>query len=367
MRISGKGAKHVAAAKAAILDLLKREHAVTAQELEAKLVSSKLHADIHPHIISFALRELTYREVTADTSPSKGTSVTTYVLRGTEGTRAVVDARKRKRALTSFFRSMARVSGKSPNVIGRGGEEALGRALAASGPLGFMAVGAVGKVSELNGVPVRPGPLDGAANTLLGPGKPRTGPPVAFEVKNIRHWLYPNDSELGQVLVKASNLVSDLQEPVLPVIVCPRAHFWTFRLAKDHGLFVIPTQDQFYWPHAEFPEERIEELRSELGFRLVKSDGSVILDRMKGPLRDGLEERAARFATVSRLLKNDYEAHWAAHSDEQRSRLLEDMLRKLRAANIECVEGWTRPLREDYEDDYDDEEGEEDVYTDPLA
>jgi hypothetical protein len=49
----------------------------------------------------------------------------------------------------------------------------------------------------------------------------------------------------------------------VPVLVCRRAHYTAFKMAKDLGFFIIETRRQYI---GTVDEQRLQEVRTELGF-----------------------------------------------------------------------------------------------------
>jgi len=63
---------------------------------------------------------------------------------------------------------------------------------------------------------------------------------VPIEVKNVRHWLYPIHDEIYQLLHKAAGLANACPEhPVVPILICRKAHYRTLQLARDLGFLVF--------------------------------------------------------------------------------------------------------------------------------
>jgi hypothetical protein len=126
----------------------------------------------------------------------------------------------------------------------------------------------VGEVSEVGGVDVTRGPLDGYAHLLELPDI-RSEVVMVIEVKNINTWIYPNRRELWELLVKAADLAEHML--VLPVIVCMRAAWQTTQMAKDIGFLACQMIEQVFSP--SIPEEE---------FRGVVDDFGLTARRMEG-------------------------------------------------------------------------------------
>ena len=88
--------------------------------------------------------------------------------------------------------------------------------------------------------------------------------------------------ELYQLLHKASLLqVMHSAQLILPILACKKAHYTTFKMAKQHGFLVIEMQRQFA---GDVGEHELMEVRSELHFRdLVQGYGPSLttIDRLR--------------------------------------------------------------------------------------
>jgi len=100
------------------------------------------------------------------------------------------------------------------------------------------------------------------------------------------------------VLYKAAEVAAahpDLR--VIPVLVCRRAHFTLFTMAKQLGLFVVEMKIQPILPSKQLDLARIDEIRNELGYlNLVVKDDALtwMVDR----LVTVLPREAATFAAA---------------------------------------------------------------------
>lgn len=151
------------------------------------------------------------------------------------------------------------------------------------------------------------GPLDSAAY-IVGRAGGRAGRPVLLpmEIKNVRHWLFPRAIELFQGLDKSAQLLAaDPGVQLVPVIICRRKHHTAFNMATDVGFFIIEVHRQFMLPSAYAPIERVEEVRTELGFHFLAPtvDADPILVKVfKGTVPERAERLAARFASTAPIL-----------------------------------------------------------------
>jgi hypothetical protein len=268
----------VARGREAILELLEEHLAAPWVEIEAR-ISDRCWRDqpriLDPHVLTDARKDLENAGlIIRDESPTRGGDTVPIVLptpipRGRK--RATEDAAARKRLLVARWRSWSRGTAHMPNLIGAGGEAVVHQSLLAAAPFGYRLVQPTrGEVSTLYGEPVPGGSLDNAA--WLTPMDVRTQAPtgrtflVPFEVKNLRHWLYPNHAELYQLLHKAAGLANAHPEhAVLPILICRKAHYRTLTLARDLGFLVFQTHNQYVLPSERIDLNHFEEVRTELG------------------------------------------------------------------------------------------------------
>ncbi len=99
---------------------------------------------------------------------------------------------------------------------------------------------------------------------------------VPIEVKSVRDWIYPTSRELFQLLHKAAR-IQEAAPPsalVLPVLVCRKAHYTTFRMAQQLGFFVVDLLVQ-YVSDAAGPEDHVAEVRNELGLADIRTEIEV--------------------------------------------------------------------------------------------
>lgn len=268
-----------ALARQAVLDLLDREHAAIWLEIEAKLADRphpQLPGGINPHHLTNARRELTQQQrieqIAAVTRG--GRTVAVLSLRDRHGRQtAFRRAAARKRLLQARYLGWSATSTHGVNLIADAGERVARASVTAAG--GYSRERADdGQATVVFGVSVPGGPLDDAAHIAILDNHHR---PVAvtilIEVKNVRHWMYPSASEVFQLLDKAARLQATYPDAhLVPVLICRRAHFTTFQMAKDLGCLVFYTGTQAILPHAEATPEAVEEVRAELGYDLVRTE-----------------------------------------------------------------------------------------------
>lgn len=273
----------VAIGRDAIVELLTDQLAAPVIEIEARISDQPwgTHArGVDPHLLTEARRDLENAGLVERLEATTRGGSEVAVLRPSPipagRTRAAQDAAARKRLLIARWRSWSKATEHMPNLIGMGGESVVHQSLRAAAPFGYRLVQPTrGEVATLYGTPVPGGALDNAA--WLSPMDQLTQTPtgttylVPVEVKNVRHWLYPNHWEIYQLLHKAAGLANAHPEhPVLPILVCRRAHYRTRLLARDLGFMVFQTYSQYVQPSERIRPEHFEEVRTELGLEDLK-------------------------------------------------------------------------------------------------
>lgn len=312
---------YVQSAEQQILDLLRVESACLVREMEARLSDRDQHP-LEPHILTIATRNLIrrraiVRSIPIETRGGREISVLHLPIISGSNKGAIEDASARKRLLQTRFLSWALPSSKYPyGFIGPAGNRALHMALNDPTLAGMYAlVSPAGHdVTHLLGHPVTGGSLDSAAlHVGMRGGVPRGAIWVLFEVKNIRHWIYPQSDELYQLLFKAAALQEEHPDALIaPVLVCRRRVYWTRQMGIDLGFFVIEVRNQFVLPSTEIGEVEFEEVRSELGYSsLVQLDGPGRVGLHVASLRDALPpyvvETAERWRSHGSRLRDSYE------------------------------------------------------------
>ncbi len=147
------------------------------------------------------------------------------------------------------------------------------------------------------------GPLDNGATLQLvdEKGFPTGSVVVPIEVKNRRDWIYPEAPELHQLLSKAAALQRTYPHlRFAPVLVCRRAQYTTFVMAKALGFYVVALCRQFLLPTPDVPQEKVDEVCQELGYDLEMRD--VEFPRLVRQLTDTFPRFAAR--TAERWARN---------------------------------------------------------------
>ncbi len=271
--------EYVALARTAIIELLDEEHAAAWLEVEAKITDFPwpgIGHRIDKHHLSTARIELL--RTGQIVNPSLGTrgGREVVIIHRADTTRrqtAIARAASRKRILTARYLGWAQGTPSRPGVIGPAGERVVHDSLKESATFRLVNPSG-GQVSNLLGYALD-GPLDHAI--ILTPindeGLPEAPVVVPIEVKNIRDWIYPSSQELYQLLDKAARLQQYQPTlPIVPVLVCRRAHYTTYKMAKDLGFFIVQAHRQYI---ASVDTERLAEVQAELGFLdLVEHRGS---------------------------------------------------------------------------------------------
>jgi hypothetical protein len=310
-----------ALAEEAVLALIDHEHAVIWPEVEAKLAEAPVRTasglvlpkGIQPHHLSTARRRLTasrrVEEITSRTRGGGDVSVLALRDRRRRGTAFEIAAR-RKRLLHARYLGWTRESAKGPNLIGAGGERLARASLeaAVAAGVGYRPAerGAQGQVTRLFGAPVAGGPLDDAAYlTTLDPQDLPLTVTLPIEVKNVRHWIYPNSWEPFQLLDKAARL--QLTHPelrILPVFICRRAHITTFAMARDSGIRVLSTLWQPILPHSKASTRAVDQVNRELGFDLRRTSEphNYLVNAFQKTIPEAAAPAAARWAQVAPIV-----------------------------------------------------------------
>lgn len=284
--------------------LVPERKAVHWLEAEATLAEGDRHAGepqprINPHHISVGrTRLVTASLLLAETAATRGQRAVKVLTPADQRGRATVIARTaaRKRLLAARYLGWATGGTTYPHgVIGPTGERVVRRSLVQAGSMRLLSPGA-GEVSRFLGVSL-PDPLDSGGLLTTGHlDDPGPTVAVAIEVKSVRDWIYPTSKELFQLLDKAARLREARPDYlILPVLVCRRAHFTTFKMAKQLGFFVIETHLQYLSTAAATPEQ-LREVRVELGLEDLRWEPAGADATLVRRFRTVLPPRAAEHA-----------------------------------------------------------------------
>jgi hypothetical protein len=341
-------AVYVAAGREAILNLLDTEHAATWAEVQAKVADRKwptVRTRVDPHHLTTARQQLFAQNRIAQSHVTyRGRSIPILHLADLSRRKtAFKRAGARKARLAARFLRWATATTAQPSgLIGTAGERVLHQSLLASGAYGYTLVRPEGgNVGHLLGAPIPGGALDDAAflQVIRPDGMPSPAILAPFEVKNVRHWLYPSSGELYQLLDKAARLqLANPDIPIFPVLVCRRRHYLTYQLSRALGFYTIETRKQFLLPDPSLTPEGLEEVREELGFfDLTVSDAAddgivkVLREVMPRVALDNAElwrTTAFTLGDYFRVLRSDI-------SDRERFETYNDMRDEMEGAGID--------------------------------
>jgi hypothetical protein len=268
----------VAVARPAVLDLVDTQLAVPHAELEARLweqpwqdPNTGRKATFFPHILSEAVHELTAAGLieVREHATKGGTALDLIVPGDTTGRATYIDRAVRRKGML-----YGRFLRWSQTEFGPAGEHVVRASLTDASATGYLPISpGFGEVAALGTVRVN-GPLDSGA-WMLVPDLARQHLPtphaLLFEIKNRRLTLYPRHPEVHQLLYKAALLQATLPgQPIVPVLVCRRAHKWLFWMAKDLGFIVHDTKAQYLTLPDKTPLRYLEEVRDELALHDLK-------------------------------------------------------------------------------------------------
>lgn len=287
-------AEYEAQAVDRIRDIIDTEHALVRRELESRISEGYYQSsgqNIDPHHVSNATRFLEGRGELewVQAKARGGATIATLQPTNRAGRSDRIDrAAARKRLLWARYLGWATGTQRYPQgLIGPAGEAATRGGIMASNAVIPLKAGA-DAVSQIMGVNLA-GPLDSAGimvpvNDVGVPGAPVT---VLFEVKNVRQWLYPSAAETFQLLGKAVAVQTvHPQVPIVPVLVCRRAHPTLFWMAKQIGFMVIDMSKQFIGNNIDEPSYM--EVYNELDFddmMLGEGPSLRVRDRLAKTLR----------------------------------------------------------------------------------
>lgn len=254
-----------------IVETIEAEHSVLHPELEARLAEAYHYGDtrnIDPHNVTKALRHLRQRGHVSETRQETrgGRVIATYHLKGTVRNKTRTErAAQRKRLLYGRYLGWAQGTKAHPHgLIGPAGEEAVRSALVASSSMQPISHG-FSEVTKVFGFSL-PGACDSGGYLVpVVHGLPRPAVTTLIEVKNIRGWVYPSSAELFQLLSKCVTAQQKAGKgtPLVPILICRRAHPTLFYMARQLGFVVIDTRRQWV---GNVPEPSTKDLRSEVHF-----------------------------------------------------------------------------------------------------
>lgn len=206
----------VSAAKSALAEFMEKNLVASRIEIEAKLIEVHLGAvPFEPHHLSTAARNLEAQgAIRKEQTPARGgRPIPLFVVANQSNrTRAVKDAAARKRTLMArYYSYVAGATEAGSSLAGPAGEVAFDSALTRANPGTRITTyfRSLPSVKQVNGVDVPMGPIDNGFVIQRLDEKTRApvgpwGVRALVEVKNVRDWIYPNSSELFQLLYKAA-------------------------------------------------------------------------------------------------------------------------------------------------------------------
>jgi hypothetical protein len=309
----------VALAEARLIDVMDTQLAAPHAELEARLweighpPGGSKPMLFFPHIVDEALKNLFLAgTVTKVDHPTKGgKTVELYAVADSgRGRQTVIErAIRRKGMLYARYLSYS-------DQFGPAGETVVRESLVDAIPHGYTSINTntpFGEVKKI-GTATFPGGLDSGAwlatidpTTLL----PRPAHAVPIEVKNRRLTLYPRHAEVHQLLHKAAIVQNTHPSlPVVPVLVCRRAHDRLFWMAKDLGFHVHQARRQFLTLPPKTDDRLLEEIKDELALRDLTLVSSTSRPRIEAVFTTTLPKHgpdiATRWAAVGSTLTDSY-------------------------------------------------------------
>ncbi len=302
------------------MELVRQESAVLVREAEAKISEQRwpsVPTSVDPHHLTTARQQLLQRGWLRLSAPIDKSGTQFMQPTDERGKKeAIRTASKRKRRLHGRMEKWARPTSRYPaGLLGEAGERVVRASLEAAALRGMRPVfPGAGEVAGLLGAPVRGGPLDSAAwaDQLDEHGRSTGSVLCPIEVKNIRHWLYPDQHELFQLLHKSALLQqANPDEPIHPVLITRKRAWLTERMSRDLGFRVIDLNRQFVLPIEDVDEEQVEEVRQELGYTdLIRSDAAdqALTRVLAGSVRTTARMNAKLWREHGSKLAEHYEA-----------------------------------------------------------
>ena len=169
----------------------------------------------------------------------------------------------------------------------------------------------VGNVTQINGN-TTDGSLDTYGYFTSGQGTiSRAAVPLGVEVKNVRHFIYPDSSAIWQTLRCA------VQLNCVPILVARRVHFKTFLFCRAIGMIVHETQKQ-YFAASLADDPRLHACHDELNFLDVlawEEADPFIVDFFSNKIPKIIDRTVENFEKYSDLLR-DYAVEGDLHNDE---------------------------------------------------
>lgn len=356
-RDPGEDMDYDAEAYEAIRELLDRQLAAVRPEIEARLAEPTSPGSpygINPHHLTNALHRLkAERRIDEVARPTRGgRTIPVYVPANQTGRSTdIEEAAARKRLLQTRYLGWAAGSTRAPNLIGAGGERVARASLlrANESAPNYRIFNPDGKeVDTLFRAKIEGGALDLAAQLIIEGDELETVITVPMEVKNLRSWIYPSAHELFQLLDKAARLqITHPRRRFMPVLVCRRAHYLTFCMAKHLGFFVLVFDRRYasqpIQPHWTVKADHLKEVRDELGYVFALTDEALpfLTRQLESTVPQQAPDTAQQWARMAHALA----PHFAALRDERlegtdREQTLDEL-----ALAAEAIERPAKPWR----------------------
>jgi hypothetical protein len=318
----GKGAPDlnrlgwVSLAEPAVLDLVNTQLAVPHLEIDARLWEGGATArstgralKFFPHILQEATNNLVARghinQIKHETKGGRYADLYTPADTSRGQQTAIARATRRKGMLYGRYISYSA-------TFGAAGEAVVRESLTDVMRHGYQSINNLDPFGEVRrgGNASLNGPLDsGAWLTVLDPDRlPLDQHAVLIEVKNRRQTLYPRHDEVHQLLHKTAIIQQAHPKlPIVPLLICRRAHDRLFWMAKDLGFLVHQARRQFLTLPPKTEVRLLDEVRNEmalLDLTLVTTESRPRISSLfKDLLPSAAVATALRWATVgSRLL-----------------------------------------------------------------
>lgn len=264
------------AAKRVWLDVLRVEHAVTMNEIEARAADRTWNPQvwstpIDPHHFTNARKELHAAgliESAAEPTTSHPAPIMTWSLVPRYGLKTkIANAAARKRLLTARHAGWSKRGGARIGLVGRAGENALMAALHSAESRLTQASGSVTSVLDVN--LMRWGEVDACAY-YVDVSNPQSGPvaiTVMFEVKNTRDWYYADDDAVLRFLGKAAVVQAERPDVrVLPVFLARKVQFTLWEQGERDGFLPVWVNHQMVLSDFELTQDAFNEVTVELGY-----------------------------------------------------------------------------------------------------
>ncbi|WP_370324037.1 hypothetical protein [Euzebya sp.] len=268
----------------AVRDFLDTAYAGPWREVEARIadvVWPGVPLAVQPHILSEVRQALRDAGELVDIEHATygGRSVSLVATTNTHRRKGKVDQAIRTKAML-HGRYMGWASGPfsedyPDGIIGVAGDRVLHTTLRHRNYIGLSVTGPPGDVTTLLGVNLAGGSYDDAAYLNVPTTTGMESIVLGFEMKNIRRWLYPRDSDVHGLLHRSALLQQERPDTLIcPVLVTRRRHPTLLNMAKDLGFYAIQTRFQFMLDHAKVQDDKFQEVYDGLGYvGLVRQEG----------------------------------------------------------------------------------------------